>query len=101
MGFAPAKVISRLRERWYNVSLTPRRPDRVRCVDLRPVVRSSSLNYRDPTVLKGGVGGPTEIGVVVLFDGADEIAATSEAVTITLRELIEVKMKGRLPNSDQ
>jgi NADPH:quinone reductase-like Zn-dependent oxidoreductase len=48
---------------------------------LRPVVRASSLNYLDLTVLKGGGRGPTEIGVVLLFGGAGEVAATSEGVT--------------------
>jgi len=40
-------------------------------------VRASSLNYRDLTVLKGDGCAPTEIGVVLLFDGAGEVAATS------------------------
>ena len=45
------------------------------------MVRASSLNYRDLTVLKGGGRAPTEIAVVLPFDGAGEVAATSVGVT--------------------
>ena len=44
-------------------------------------VRSSSLNYRDLMVLKGGGRGPTKLGVVPLSDGAGEVAAIGEGVT--------------------
>jgi hypothetical protein len=44
-------------------------------------VRASSLNYRDLMVLKGGGRGPTKIGVVLLSDGAGEVAAIGEGVT--------------------
>jgi alcohol dehydrogenase len=44
-------------------------------------VRSSSLNYRDLMVLKGGGRGPTKLGVVPLSDGAGEVAAIGQGVT--------------------
>src|ERR1700732_3913373 len=44
-------------------------------------VRSSSLNYRDLMVLKGGGRGPTKLGVVPLSDGAGEVAAIGAGVT--------------------
>src|SRR5271154_2202790 len=44
-------------------------------------VRSSSLNYRDLMVLKGGGRGPTKPGVIPLSDGAGEVAAIGDGVT--------------------
>ena len=44
-------------------------------------VRSSSLNYRDLMVLKGGGRGPRKIGVIPLSDGAGEVEAIGEGVT--------------------
>ena len=44
-------------------------------------VRASSLNYRDQMVLKGGGRGPTKLGVVLLSDGAGEVAAIGEGVS--------------------
>jgi len=45
-------------------------------------VRASSLNYRDLMVLKGGGRGPTKLGVMPLSDGAGEVAAIGEGVTL-------------------
>ena len=44
-------------------------------------VRSSSLNYRDLMVLKGGGRGPTKLGVIPLSDGAGEVAAIRDGAT--------------------
>ena len=44
-------------------------------------VRSSSLNYRDLMVLKGGRRGPTKLGVIPLSDGAGEVTAVGDGVT--------------------
>ena len=44
-------------------------------------VRASSLNYRDLMVLKGGGRGPTKLGVVLLSDGAGEVAVIGEGVS--------------------
>ncbi len=44
-------------------------------------VQTSSLNYRDLMVLKGGGRGPTKLGVVPLSDGAREVQVVGERVT--------------------
>jgi NADPH:quinone reductase-like Zn-dependent oxidoreductase len=44
-------------------------------------VRASSLNYRDLMVLNGGGRSPTKLGVVLLSDGAGEVAAIGEGVS--------------------
>ena len=50
--------------------------------EILPRVRASSLNYRDLMVLKGGGRGPTKLGVMPLSDGAGEVAAIGEGVTL-------------------
>ena len=50
--------------------------------EILPRVRASSLNYRDLMVLKGRGRGPTKLGVMPLSDGAGEVAAIGEGVTL-------------------
>ena len=50
--------------------------------EILPRVRANSLNYRDLMVLKGGGRGPTKLGVMPLSDGAGEVAAIGEGVTL-------------------
>lgn len=44
-------------------------------------MRAASLNYRDLAVAKGAYGGPAKRGLVVLADGAGEVAAVGPGVT--------------------
>src|SRR6478672_10932857 len=55
---------------------------RPRPKEILPRVRASSLNYRDLMVLKGGGRGPTKLGVMPLSDGAGEVAAIGEGMTL-------------------